>query len=139
MSVADDLKPFPPASAGMSRNVVRLPKADDESQLRVELFIGREMEVDCNKHWFGGKFNRDVVNGWGYSTYRLSEVFGPASTMMACPPGEEMRLAFVPVRLDDPFVRYNSKLPIVVYGPETFSVRYRIWSAPDEYSQATVE
>lgn len=139
MSQADDLKPYPAAEAGESRNVIRLPAAEDESRLRVELIIGKTMEIDCNQHWFGGKFDREVVAGWGYSFYRLSDVSGPASTMMACPPGEEKRTVFVAVRLTDPFVRYNSKLPIVVYLPEGFSARYRLWSAPEESSPATVE
>jgi ecotin len=33
------------------------------------------------------------------------------------------------VNLEDPFLRYNSKLPIVIYVPDGFSVRYRTWSA----------
>ncbi|MCP4191512.1 MAG: serine protease inhibitor ecotin [Planctomycetaceae bacterium] len=139
MSQADDLKPFPPAGPAVLRNVIRLPVADDESRLRVELVIGKETEIDCNQHWFGGKLDHEVIVGWGYPLYRLSNVSGPASTMMACPPDVEKRTAFVTVRLEDPFVRYNSKLPIVIYVPEGFSVRYRVWSAPDEYSQAIVE
>jgi len=139
MSQENDLKPYPPADPGMLRSVIRLPVAETESNLQVELSIGRELEVDCNQHWFGGRFERQVVAGWGYSMYRLSEVSGPASTLMACPPGEEKRTVFVTVRLDDPLVRYNSKLPIVVYVPDGFRVRYRIWSASDEYSNADLE
>lgn len=139
MTKDDDLKPYPPAEAGSARMVIRLPAVDDESQLKVELMIGKAMEIDCNQHWFGGKFERETVAGWGYPIFRLSEVMGPASTMMACLPGEEKRTAFVQVRIDDPLVRYNSKLPVVVYVPESFSVRYRVWSAPDDYSEATVE
>ncbi|NNC55965.1 MAG: serine protease inhibitor ecotin [Woeseiaceae bacterium] len=137
--LADDLKPYPTAEPGTARHVIRLPVADDETRLRVELIIGRDMEVDCNHHWFGGKFEREVVAGWGYSMFRLSDVAGPASTMMACPPDEQKRSVFVTIRLDDPFVRYNSKLPIVVYVPEAFSVRYRVWSAPAKTEQATIE
>jgi len=139
MDQDNDLKPFPEAGSGVSRNVIRLAAADDEATLGVELIIGKNMEIDCNQHWFGGRFEREVVSGWGYTLYRLSNVIGPASTMMACPPGEEKRNAFVKVRLDDPFLRYNSKLPIVVYVPEGFEVRYRVWSASDELLPASVE
>jgi ecotin len=58
--------------------------------------------------------------------------------MMACPE-EEKRRIFVAVHLDDPMLRYNSKLPVVVYVPDGFSVRYRIWSADSEAREATAE
>jgi ecotin len=33
----------------------------------------------------------------------------------------------------EPFlIRYNSRLPVVVYAPEGVEVRYRIWSAAPE-------
>lgn len=139
MTQNDDLKPYPPAKEGAVRNVIRLPKAVEETGMKVELSMGKDMEIDCNQHWFGGRFEREVVAGWGYPLYRLSDVSGPASTMMACPPGEEKRRVYVEVRVDDPMLRYNSKLPIVVYVPQGFSVRYRIWSAAEVYSKATVE
>lgn len=127
----DDLKPWPPAETDERRYVIRLPALDDESRFGVELVIGKEIEVDCNQHWFGGNLERQSIEGWGYSFYRLSDVAGPASTMMACP-DDEKRVDFVPVRFEDPYLRYNSKLPIVVYVPDGFSVRYRVWSAETE-------
>jgi ecotin len=138
MSGDEDLAPWPPAESGETRFVIRLPALEDESSHRVELEIGKEMEVDCNRHWFGGTFERQVVSGWGYPLYRLSGVAGPAATMMACP-GERARAVFVGVRLDDPFLGYNSKLPIVVYVPDGFIVRYRTWSPDGALRNAPVE
>ena len=132
-----DLEPWPAAEAGETRFVIQLPALEDESGRRVELRIGKDLEIDCNRHWFGGKLEREVVAGWGYPLYRLSGVAGPASSMMACPE-DEKRVAFVAVNLDDPFVRYNSKLPIVVYVPEGFIVRYRVWSADNVMQEAPV-
>jgi ecotin len=132
-----DLEPWPSADAGETRYVIRLPELDDETGRRVELRIGKDLEIDCNRHWFGGKLEREVVAGWGYPMYRLAGVAGPASSMMACPEGDK-RVVFVAVNLDDPFVRYNSKLPIVVYVPEGFVVRYRIWSAENVMQDAPV-
>ena len=132
-----DLEPWPSADAGETRYVIRLPELEDESGRRVELRIGKDLEIDCNRHWFGGKLERDVVAGWGYPMYRLVDVAGPASSMMACPE-QEKRVAFVAVNLDDAFVRYNSKLPIVVYVPKGFVVRYRIWSADNIMQDAPV-
>ncbi len=138
MSEDDDLAPWPSAEPGETRFVIRLPAMDDESLRSVELEIGKFMEIDCNQHWFGGEFESQVVSGWGYPMYRLSGVAGPASSMMACPE-QGKRSAFVPVRLQDPFLRYNSKLPVVVYVPEGFVVRYRIWSAEGETRTAASE
>ena len=132
-----DLEPWPPAGDGETRFVIRLPALQDESGHRVELRIGKDLEIDCNRHWFGGKLEREVVSGWGYPMYRLIDVAGPASSMMACPE-EEKRMAFVAVNMDDPFVSYNSKLPIVVYVPEGFVVRYRVWSADNVMRDAPI-
>jgi ecotin len=51
------------------------------------------------------------------------------STMMAAPEGSEKVERFVP---GSPLlIRYNSRLPIVVYAPEGYEIRYRIWAAGD--------
>ncbi len=36
-------------------------------------------------------------------------------------------------------LRYNSKLPIVVYAPKDVEVRYRIWSASEKVEKAVSE
>ena len=66
----------------------------------------------------------------------LPRAVGPASTRMACPPGEEQTEAFVQVRGRGFIQPYNSRLPIVTYIPEDFSVRYRIWAAADDIGHA---
>ena len=138
MSQNEDLNPWPAAAAGETRHVIRLLAMEDEAAHGVELIVGKELEVDCNRHWFGGKLERQVVSGWGYPLYRLTSVAGPASTMMGCP-DEGKLTAFVAVHLEDPMMRYNSKMPIVVYVPDGFSVRYRTWSADGGAREAPVE
>lgn len=130
-----ELEPWPQADAGESRYVIRLPALEDESARRIELQIGKLVEVDCNRHWFLGELERTDVEGWGYPMYRLRGATGPASSMRVCPENRP-RQAFVFVNLEDPFVPYNSKLPIVVYVPEGFSVRYRVWSADNVMQDA---
>ena len=139
MTQAEDLKVFPPAQSGFERHVIRLPQLDNEDEHKVELIPGKTIEVDCNRHRFGGTWSRESIPGWGYSYFLLAEVSGPASTMMACPPDEPKRKEFVRVTIPDPILRYNSRLPLVVYAPGDIEVRYRIWSAADEMTSASVE
>ncbi|MDE2203041.1 MAG: serine protease inhibitor ecotin [Burkholderiaceae bacterium] len=125
---ADDIKMFPKAPDGQKRVVISLPATAHEDDIRVELIVGKTMRVDCNRHWFMGNLNQETVQGWGYGYYRLAGAKGPAATMMACP-GQAEREAFVPVQGEGYLLRYNSRLPLVVYVPQAFEVRYRLWHA----------
>ena len=138
-SESEDLKAFPTADEGMERHVIRIPLLPNEDDFRVELKVGKEIEVDCNRHSFGATLERQSLEGWGYTYYSVAEVGGPMSTLMACPPDEPRRVEFVSANFENPLVRYNSKLPIVIYVPEGFEVRYRIWAASDETLRSSVE
>ena len=76
---------------------------------------------------------------WGFPYFILKSVTGPASTLMACPPDKKEQEAFVQVRSNQGLLRYNSKLPVVVYVPVDFEVHYRIWTAKEEPGVAQVE
>ncbi|HEY5733723.1 MAG TPA: serine protease inhibitor ecotin [Gammaproteobacteria bacterium] len=134
----DDLKAWPAAEAGYNRYVIRLAPMDTEANHQVEIMVGKNMLVDCNQHRLGGDLEARVVKGWGYTSYHLEKVGGPMSTMMACP-GQQKKTQFIRVSGDGYRVRYNSKLPIVVYVPEGFEVGYRIWSAPEQMQKAGIE
>ena len=129
------LKPYPAAAEGYQRHVIDLPAATNEADRKVELIAGKTMEVDCNRQRLGGKWQEKTVKGWGYGYYELEKV-GPAfGTLMACPEGSRKQ-AFVPVGGEPMLVRYNSKLPLVIYAPAGVEVRYRIWSAAENSSLA---
>ncbi|MVW75224.1 serine protease inhibitor ecotin [Pseudomonas xionganensis] len=130
------LKPFPQAEAGQVRHVIALPARDNEADQRVELIVGKTLEVDCNTRWLGGELQEKTVQGWGYSYYQLDQLGPAASTLMACP-DDSRRQAFVPLRGEPLLLRYNSQLPLVVYTPADVEVRYRIWSAAPD-SEAAV-
>jgi ecotin len=132
------LKPYPTAADGYSRHVIELPAQANEAEHRVEIIAGKTLEVDCNQQRLGGQWQEKTVEGWGYNYYELGQV-GPAmSTLMACPDGSR-KPAFVRVGGEPQLVRYNSKLPLVIYAPKDVEVRYRVWSAAGETSVAPLQ
>ncbi len=132
----EKIAPYPKAEKGMKRQVIQLTPQEDESTLKVELLIGQTLEVDCNHHRLGGKLASKTLEGWGYDYYVFDKVTSPVSTMMACPDGKKEQ-KFVTAYLGDAgMVRYNSKLPIVVYTPANVEVKYRIWKAEDKVQDA---
>ena len=135
----EKIAPYPAATTGYQRLVIRLPERQDEDAAKVELLPGKSMQVDCNNTWFSGVLTEQTLSGWGYTYYRLDKISGPASTRMACPPGQPKHDAFVPVRDESLLLRYNSKLPIVVYVPGGFELRYRLWLASSDQGKAAVE
>jgi ecotin len=52
-----------------------------------------------------------------------------AGTLMAVDPDAPRVDRFVTLGGEPFLIRYNSRLPVVVYVPEGVEVRYRIWSA----------
>jgi len=129
------MKAFPFAEQGMVRYVLQLPKQDDESAFKVELIVGKTVRIDKdNKYFFGGKIEAQTIAGWGYTRYTVSELGPMAGTLMAVDPNSPKVDRFVTLGGEPYLIRYNSRLPIVVYVPEGAEVRYRIWSAPAEMS-----
>ncbi len=116
----------------------QLAEQDAEDAFKVEIIAGKTLEADCNQQRLGGELEEHTLEGWGYSYYRLDKVSGPMSTMMACP-GQKKEQRFIPVVGEGFLLRYNSKLPIVVYAPKDVEVRYRIWSASEKVEKAVSE
>lgn len=132
----EKIAPYPKAERGMKRQVIQLPQQQDESALKVELLIGQTLEVDCNRHRLGGQLESRTLEGWGYDYYVFDKVTSPVSTMMACPDGKKEK-QFVMAGLGDAgMLRYNSRLPIVVYTPANIDVKYRIWRADETIGTA---
>ncbi|WP_259756725.1 serine protease inhibitor ecotin [Pseudomonas sp. GCEP-101] len=134
----EDVAPYPKAEDGFVRQVIHLPQQAQEENFKVEILAGKTLTVDCNRQRLGGTLEEKTLEGWGYSYYRLDKVSGPASTLMACPDGKT-RQDFVPVVGEGFVLRYNSKLPIVIYAPKDVEVRYRLWSASDKVEHARAE
>ena len=130
---ADDLKAFPPAGEGMVRYVLQLPEQADESAFKVELIVGKTVRTDPrNRYFFGGEIEAESIQGWGYTRYIVRKVGAMAGTLMAVDPDAPTVERFIALGGEPYLVRYNSRLPVVIYVPEGFAARYRVWSAGAE-------
>lgn len=134
----ETVAPYPKPESGFTRQVIHLTPQTQEDSYQVEILAGKTLNVDCNRQRLGGILEEKNLEGWGYPFYRLEKVIGPMSTLMACPDGKSKK-DFVPVVGDGFMLRYNSKLPIVLYVPKDVEVRYRIWSASNKVENAVQE
>ena len=134
----EKIAPYPQAEKGMKRQVIQLPAQQNEANFKVELLIGQTLEVDCNQHRLGGQLESKTLEGWGYDYFIFDKMTSPVSTMMACPDGKKEKKFVTAYLGDNSLLRYNSKLPIVVYTPENVEVRYRVWEAQETVHNAEV-
>nr|WP_180206439.1 serine protease inhibitor ecotin [Pseudomonas sp. SbOxS1]NYU06678.1 serine protease inhibitor ecotin [Pseudomonas sp. SbOxS1] len=134
----EKVAPFPKPESGFTRQVIHLAPQTREDDFQVQILAGKTLAVDCNRQRLGGILEEKNLEGWGYPFYRLEKVIGPMSTLMACPDGKRHQ-DFVPVVGDGFMLRYNSKLPIVLYVPKDVEVRYRVWSASSTVEKAVEE
>lgn len=130
VQASDNMKAFPPAEQGMARYVLQLPEQKDESLFKVELIVGKTVRVDKeNRYFFAGGIVAQTIAGWGFTRYTVSKLGPMAGTLMAVDPNAPKVDRFVTLGGEPYLIRYNSRLPIVVYVPVGAEVRYRIWSA----------
>ncbi len=130
----DPYSMFPQPSENQQRYIIEVPKQDNEANYRLQLFIGKEQVVDCNRHLLFGKIERRELKGWGYHYYVVSDLRNGAQTLMQCPQPPQKR--FVSMQSD--LLRYNSRLGTVIYIPKGYEVRYRIWKTQETLQPAQV-
>ncbi len=122
------LKSFPEVMDNYDRYVIYLPQQDNEEALRLEVIPGIMKEVDCNTHWLMGEFETETVDGMGYDYMVFESDGNVAATRMACPDNEVVEKF---VAAEGNFARYNSQLPVVVFAPKGFQLKYKVWTAND--------
>lgn len=54
--------------------MIYLPKQEHEENYKVELLIGKVLEVDCNRHMIGGTLETKTLSGWGYDCTVLEKL-----------------------------------------------------------------
>ncbi|WP_194767966.1 serine protease inhibitor ecotin [Tamlana sp. I1] len=134
--IKHDISMYPKADDAQLRHIINIPKTQNDDAFKVELYVGKMAEVDCNKSSLSGSFREETVSGWGYSYLNFETNGQIISTRMLCPDNTKHE-AFVNSASE--MVRYNSKLPIVVYTPKGYEVRYKIWSRSDVEQTAKIQ
>jgi ecotin len=130
---ADNMKAFPPAEKGMIRYVLQLQPHADENTLKVELIVGKTVQLEeRNRYFFGGRIEAENIDGWGYTRYNVAQLGPLAGTLMAVDPNAPKVDRFIQLSGEPYLIRYNSRLPVVVYVPDGVEVRYRVWSTGTE-------
>jgi len=133
----DNMKAFPPPDKGQIRYVIHLAERDDESNYQVELIVGQTVKIDeSNQYFFGGQIKKENLVGWGFTRFVVSELGPMAGTRMAVDPNAPKVDRFIRLGGEPFLIRYNSRLPVVVYVPEGVDVRYRIWRAEPASKEA---
>lgn len=128
-----DLRMFPNPEPGFKRLYINLPGIDNESLFKIELFVGLDKELDCNNYFLLGEIIEKSVEGWGYDYFVVESKGEVAGTLMACVDNKKQK-RFVSMMTKT--VKYSSRLPIVIYVPTDFKVKYRIWKSGETFFQA---
>jgi ecotin len=129
-SAQDNLKAYPAPADGMKRLVVYLEPKEEEEDYRVELMVGKTLEVDAaNRFFFAGSLEEETIEGWGFPKYLVKQIGPMAGTRIGVDPDAPKVKRFVRLGGEPKLLRYNSKLPLVVYVPKDAEVRMRVWVA----------
>lgn len=124
---SEDINMFPKPEANKVQKVIQLNPLENEEDFMVELMIGKKTMTDgCNNYFLIGKLEEKNLEGWGYNYYNFESEGNIASTLKGClnTKGEE-KVVYAETKK----VRYNSRLPIVIYAPKDVEVNYRFWKA----------
>ncbi len=124
-----------PEIIGFERRAIFPEKMSDEQEknLKIEIFPGRELYVDCNRYGLQGEMlQKTFENGNSYYLFNTNgEIF---STRMACP-DETRETRFVTG--ESVLTDYSSQKPVVVYTSQFLQVKYSLWKGGEEKSVST--
>lgn len=130
-------KAYPAPKAGYRRVVIHLEAKPDEDDWRVEVVVGQVRETDgVNRVGLMGRLEEKTVEGWGYTYLEAPVSQGAFSTKIGVPSDKPPVQAFVTFPARGPF-RYNSRLPLVIYLPEGYEARHRLWKAVTPFEKGS--
>ncbi len=126
-----DISKFPEAPEGYKKVVINLSEKKNENLLKIELAVGKEVEVDkCNTFFLMGNIKESELSGWGYPYYDFKSDGNVAGTKMGCVDDGKI-IKFITGQ--SKVIDYNSKLPVVIYIPNDMQVKYRVWKAKNKW------
>lgn len=131
-----DTSIFPKVEKGMTPYVIEVPYGGMESDAdkRIEVIIGKNEQVDkCNRHMLNGTLEKKDLKGYGYNYYEFKSDGNIMSTMMGCSDTGKVTKF---VSSQSTMMNYNGRMPIVIYVPEGYEVKYKIYKAEDDVYQA---
>jgi ecotin len=124
-----DLSIYPSARDGYKRVYINLPIEKNEDNLKVEIFVGKQINVDCNIHNLIGELSMKILDGYGYDYFEALSNGDVLSTKMLC---IDEKLLPKYITMPSYFTRYNSNLPIVVYIPKDMELKYKVWKTTNK-------
>lgn len=127
------LKAYPEAKSGYVKNVIVLPKKNNEELYKVELYAGVIQEADCNNHTMLGVIEEQQIDGYGYTYYNVKTEERIISTRKGCP---DQKKAIQFISTLPLIIRYNSNAPIVIYSPKDVQIRYKIYTTNNQWEVA---
>jgi len=131
--------PWAKAKEGQTRYMIELTQKDDVDNYEVELIVGKNVEVDnCNQFHFMGTLEKKSLQGWGYDYYVANPTV-IVGTKRACLNDKKVKKSIQMYDRKNMRLRYNTKLPIVVYVPNDFTVSYILWKKEKKIYQATAK
>ncbi|WP_227006661.1 serine protease inhibitor ecotin [Shewanella donghaensis] len=126
----EEAKMFPKPVEGQVQHILQLSKRDDELNYKIEIEIGQNKMVDCNKHRLHGELEKQNLQGWGYHYYTVDSISDGPTTMMMCVDPKTAKFVVMGKSIT---MDYDSRLPKVFYLPEGAELRYRIWEVKGDF------
>ncbi|MFW1735996.1 ecotin family protein [Acinetobacter sp. ULE_I001] len=122
----NDLNVYPPVKKDQNRNVIVLEPKENEDDYRVLITASIEGMQDCNTKSRSAKYTEKVVEGMQYPYYEVGKIGDVVTTLMGC--SEMPQMGEIPINLSgNTILRYNSKLPIVVYASNGIKINSKIF------------
>lgn len=125
-----DIAPFPKAEKGQKQVVIEVPHSENDVNKKIEIFVGKSMQTDsCNRTWLSGQFVSSELKGWGYNYLTFKTDGSTPSTNMGC---MDTKAITQFVKSQGFLTDYNGRMPIVLYVPEGYDVKFRVYTAEND-------